>query len=46
MAIAIAEIRLIHRRNKHHPHSCTNCRAPWPCRTIRALDAIPAPETK
>ena len=40
MALAIAEVRLIHRRNERYPYFCVNCRAPHPCRTIRALDAI------
>ena len=42
MVLAIAEVRLIHRRNVAFPHFCVNCRAPHPCRTILALDAIRA----
>lgn len=38
MAIAIAEVRLIHARNERFPYFCVNCRAPYPCRTVQVLD--------
>jgi hypothetical protein len=34
---ALARVQQIHSRNEHYPHYCVTCRAPHPCRTIRAL---------
>jgi hypothetical protein len=42
---ALARVRLVHARNTHHPHYCVNCRAPYPCKTIRALDGD-SPDTQ